>query len=69
MIELRLHPATPSWHCGVVPGRWCKVVTREGSVAIEAEYTAEQFAWMLAAHPQVPLVVALRALELAERGH
>jgi len=67
MLTLRLHPATPSWHCGVPVGRWRKVVTREGDVAIEAKYTAEEFAWMLACCPQVPLIVALRALELVER--
>lgn len=68
---LFLHPDTPSWHCGVPTDkdRWHEVVTREGKVAIEAEYTLPEFYLMAALHPDVPLVVGARALELLERGN
>jgi hypothetical protein len=47
VLTLHLLPATPSWHCGVPtdPSRWRKVVTREGGVAIEAEYTRDELWW------------------------
>jgi hypothetical protein len=65
MLTLCLHPDTPSWHCGVPtdPSRWCKVVTAEGGVAIEAEYTLPEFYLMAAIHEDVPLVVGIRALD------
>ena len=69
MPIVRLPRFTPSWRCGVPtdPCRWRKVVTVAGGVAIEAQYTAAEYALMLALCPQVPLVVAMRALELVER--
>ena len=60
----------PAWHCGVPtdPGRWHEAVTPEGGVAIEAQYTAAELALMLALCPQVPVAVAVRAMELVGRG-
>lgn len=70
MLTLRLFPDTPSWRCGVPTdaSRWRRIVTREGKAAIEAEYTAAEYALMVAIHEDVPVVVAVRALELGERG-
>ena len=67
VLTLRLHPGTPSWHCGVPVGRWRKVVTAAGGVAIEAEYTLAEFYLMVAIHKDVSMVVGTHALELMER--